>query len=117
MSENKRREERKNLVFFLRIYLQGSDDLIGFLIDLTTNGFHMLSEHPLEKDKEYHLVVSSPEAMNETWTLKFSARMMWVKDDNQPGYFRYGFKMEKIDPVSHSIIQHLIEHYGFTRNQ
>ena len=113
----KRQLERKHLLFFLRVFDTAKNELAGYLTDLNTGGFLLICEKHLEIGSVYSMKMTSPEAMEEKWQMNFSAECLWYKPDVNPDYHRYGFRFASIDPVSLEIINYLIKHFGFSRQE
>jgi hypothetical protein len=62
MKHAPREHQRVYLTFYLRIF--EGDKFIGFLIDISKDGLMVMSETPLEENREYNLRMKLPRHLN-----------------------------------------------------
>ena len=62
MKHAPREHQRVYLTFYLRIFEE--DKFIGFLIDISKDGLMVMSERPLEENREYNLRMKLPPHLN-----------------------------------------------------
>ena len=49
--------KRRHLIYYLKVLDRDTEELLGFLVDITTKGFMVMSEKPIERDKVFHLKI------------------------------------------------------------
>lgn len=111
--EEKRRIKRRHLVFYLRVFDNISNELLGYLVDITPEGAMLISEQPLETDKEYELRMDLPTEIGRKSHLVFKARSLWNKPDINPSFYDTGFQIIDLADEDVGLINSLISFFGF----
>ena len=91
MSE-RRDDKRHNLIYYLRVWDVEEGELLGHLADLTTGGFMLVSEQPVEVGKEYALEVQW-EDEGEPREIRLRAQSRWSNNDANPAFYDTGFRL------------------------
>ena len=112
MNEN-RKFERRHLIFYLRVFNNDTNELIGYLVDITSEGVMFMSEKPIEIKPDYSLKMILPENQTGKSFIKFRASCKWCKKDINPDFYVAGFQFEQIDRPDKDIIFELIDDFGF----
>ena len=110
----KRKRRRWELVFYLRIFDQSNGTLLGHVIDISEDGLMLLSEVPIQLDKDYDLSLEMPvsdDGGNEK--ISFKARSIWQSKDTNPDLVDTGFQLIDPDIESVEAIQDLIDELQF----
>jgi hypothetical protein len=110
----KRQRRRWELVFYLRTFDQSNDNLLGHIVDIHEEGLMLLSETPIELNKDYNLTLEMPISEDgERKKISLRARSVWQSSDANPDLVDTGFQL--IDPDRDSIeaINELIEELQF----
>lgn len=108
-----RHEKRRHLLFYLRVYEVGSQDVLGYLVDVSDDGLMLMSDREIETDCEYSLRVHLLDPVDGQQDLHLDARCLWCKRSVNRDIYDAGFHIEKIDPKVLSTIQEVIERLGF----
>jgi len=111
--KDKRRLKRRHLIYYLRVFNNQNRDLIGHLVDITGEGIMLISEKPIAKDTEYEMSMVLPFEILSIEAITFKSICIWCKKDVNPDFYASGFKIEGLAASSISIIEKLIEQYGF----
>ena len=109
----KRGLERRHLIFYLRVMEQDDQSVLGFLVDLTTDGFMLMSERPLEAGKRFKLKMRVHTDAPPEKFIEFSAVSKWCHASVNPDLFDTGFEMLEITPAAYKQIRALIKETGF----
>jgi c-di-GMP-binding flagellar brake protein YcgR len=109
----KRRNKRRHIIYYLRVFERDTGQLIGQLVDITTSGMKLISEQPIEIGKEFKLRMVLPEKIDRKEEIHFDVKGMWVKRDINPNFFSIGFEFLRIAEEDVGIIQNLIYDYSF----
>ncbi|MBN1256809.1 MAG: PilZ domain-containing protein [Planctomycetes bacterium] len=96
--EKKRSQKRWHLIYYLRVFDRDTNEMIGHLVNITTEGIMLISDQQIALDKIFHLRMLWPTEGGETEELTFDAKSVWCGNDANPDYFDTGFKL--IDPSS-----------------
>ena len=110
----KRDRRRWELIFYLRVYDEQNGKLLGHVVDIHEEGIMILSEAPLELNRDYALALemqNSDRSGRKKVSLK--AHAIWESSDANPELFDTGFRL--IDPKKDTIraIKKLIEELQF----
>lgn len=105
--------KRRHLVFYLQVFDEDSDRLLGKLVDITTRGMMLLGGEPTEEGRAFRLRMALPSRIAGRETLTFSARSVWCRPDVNPEYHLAGFEFQDLGALEEDIINHLIQRVGF----
>lgn len=109
----KRKDKRRNIIYYLRVFDRNTDQLVGQLVDITTSGMKLVSETPIESDAVFQLRMVLPEEIGQKKEIGFDVKSMWCKRDVNPNFFSIGFEFEDISTEDIKIIQNLIYEFSF----
>jgi len=109
----KRKLRRRHLVYYLRVVDRSTDQLIGHLVDVTTEGVMIMSDHTFEKGSVYQLRMALPEAVEGSTQVSFEAKCIWSRDGIAPDQYDNGFELLSILPEHKREIERLIVEFGF----
>lgn len=116
MKENpseKRKLKRRHLIYYLKVHEQGTDQFIGHLVDITTEGMMLISKDPIEAGVSYRLYMELPEAIGESGRIRFDATCLWKGKSVNPDFFEMGFRLTGINSLEVQRIRDLIKKYSF----
>lgn len=108
----KRELERKALVYYLKIFEQDSDELLGRLGDITEKGFLLISDKGLPVEKEFDLRMKLPDTFPDEDEIEFTAESVWSQKDVNPDFYATGFKITGISAEAKQTISELIDLIG-----
>jgi hypothetical protein len=106
---DERNQERWLLIHALRVFNAETNDILGHLVNVTTEGIQLISESPLEIDKEYQLKMAVPVDQEKTTHIELDARSVWTKTDEDPHFHKTGFQFTYCSEESMKAISVLIE--------
>ncbi len=109
----KRKIKRKHLIYYLRVFDANTDQVIGHLVDITTGGFMLMSEKPIEKDTVYKLKIDLPEEIFGNKQITFEAKSARCEKDINPDFYNIGFLFININPNYFLTISQLVDQFGF----
>ena len=95
MKEN-RKQLRIPLIYYLAVFEKKSDQLIGYLADISSGGAMVLAEMPLVIGDEYSFLIESFSMQSETRRICFDAECVWSGSDKFVDYYRCGLRMTNI---------------------
>ncbi len=112
MSE-KRKLKRRHLIYYLSVYDRNTEELVGQLVDITTEGIMLTSEKPMEPGVDLALKMNLPEEINGNNHITFDAKSLWCKKDVNPNFFAIGLEFIDISRREIRIIENLIYEFSF----
>lgn len=110
---DKRILRRKESLFYLKIVDLSSGELIGRLVDITVNGFKLISRNSVELNKEFDLVLELPESLDGDDKMVFRATSLHTKKDINPDYKDTGFKFVDLSRENLKKISLILKKYIF----
>lgn len=110
--KEKRKLKRRHLIFYLRVYDKNTGQLVGRLVDITSEGIMLNSENPIPTDTVFQLQMFLPEEFDKE-RLDFDAKSIWCKPDVNRDLFVTGLKLLNVANRDTEIIENLIDEYGF----
>ena len=110
----KRRIERRHLIYYLRVWDTAEDKLLGHLADVSTEGFMIVGETSVEVENEYALKMLLPSVSGDSEPLKFKARSCWSSNDVNRQFYDTGFQFTEISEQTVERIIDLIKEYGMS---
>jgi len=114
MFEKRRSEKRRNLIYYLEVYDNESSELIGHVVDITNGGILIISESMLELKKIFSLKIILPFTITEIDSIIFNAECVHCAVSQNKSHFDIGFKYTSLDEPFLTIINKLIQEYGFS---
>jgi hypothetical protein len=110
MSE-KRKFDRIHLIHYLRLFDRKSGDLIGNLVDLTSEGLQLISEKEIAPGKLLEIRMEFPEDVDGEHEIQLNAQAVWCDHQLDPDLFSVGCKLIPVTPSNVTIIRDLINNY------
>jgi len=104
----RRKLQRRQLIYYLRVFDQDTGELLGHLVDITTEGVMLISEAPLRTNQVFHLKMRLPEQMSGSKEIAFDAVSKWSKKDINPDFYDTGFQFVDIRAEDKEFIEDLI---------
>ena len=95
---NKRKSARVKLLNRVEIHDAQSDELLGIMVDISSEGFKMLANSQMDQGKEYLLSIVLPLGKRKQ-TIVFKADVRWSSKDNNQNLFAAGCYMVQIEPT------------------
>lgn len=83
------------------------------MIDVSKEGFKLLSEQEIPVGSELLCVLHLPEVLNDRNKISFLARACWCAKDVNPEYYASGYHIEDIDPDGNVVLSTIIHYYGY----
>jgi hypothetical protein len=112
--DERRRQDRRLLTFFSRVIDHTNERLLGYLVDMTTEGALIVGNLPLKVNKTFLLRIDLPENYPQK-QLDIEAQAIWCSPDEDPELFRTGMKLIRVDDGDQTVLERLIKDYGLIR--
>lgn len=111
---DRRRLDRKYLTYFSRVVDRKNGRLVGYMADLTTGGALLIADRTIPVGTLLHLRMDLPNGFANKESLEFNAKVMWVRPDDDPDFFKTGLKLLEIEWEDLAIIEKVLSEYGFS---
>lgn len=109
---NKRKYERFQISFFLRILDKDTDEAMGHVVDISVSGMRVLTDRPVSQDRDYTLAIDLTKDINFEQEVIFTAKCVWIEQDLSSGAYNCGFQLQNVTEKDQTIILKLIELFG-----
>jgi len=109
----KRKFQRRHLIYYLRVFDRDTVNLLGHLVDITSEGVMVISENPIEVGKIFHMRMILPKEIIGKEQISFDAVSKWSAKDVNPSFYDTGFEFQDVSRENIKIISQLIEDFGF----
>lgn len=113
MPVDKRKQPRRHLIYYLKVVQPGSGELVGHLIDISSIGMMMIGKQALEPGQILALQILTPTVFEEASHLDVVCETIWCHKDVNPEYFASGLRFVVPLPETETVIQDLVEAFGF----
>ena len=110
-----RREDRRHLIYYLKVENRYTNELIGRVVDITGKGLLLISREKITNQLEIPVRIELGDELFQEINghLELNIRCRWSKEDINPDYFVNGFEFINQTPEQENIINNLIEAIGF----
>lgn len=109
----RRKLERKDFSYYMRLIDNDSEEIVGHLVDISTGGFKLDSQSPIPLNKDFRLRMDLTSEVATKPTMVFLARSRWCQvDPLDPFIYNVGFQLVNISPGDNEIFNRMVEKYG-----
>lgn len=109
--DERRKIQRKYLVFFGRVFDRQTAEVLGNIADITADGAMVISDHPIETDQIFHLRLDIPDYEFGTDHLDLDARSVWCQPDIDPMHYNTGFQWIGVSDTAKKLIEQIVSQY------
>lgn len=97
---NRRKLERKYLLFYLRVLEGSENEVLGHLVNFSSGGLMLLSDTAVAVHKKYQLRLRLPAFTCERSELVFDAFSRWCRKDVNPEFYLTGYQVDELETSS-----------------
>jgi hypothetical protein len=106
---------RRHIMCYSRVFDRRSGELLGFLNDIHRAGMNILSDLPMQVDKEYRFRLDLPEYIFGKNHLELNGICRWCRPDVDPHFYIAGFNLEGVSDEDAEIIERLNQEFELER--
>ena len=115
LTDNRRRINRKYLTFFARITDRHNGRVLGYLVDLTSQGALLVGDLPLVKGEVFSLRMDMPEGFVPGDRMDLDAKAVWSGPDIEPNFYRTGLQLVNLSTQDAGILERFLAEYGLAQ--
>ncbi len=110
-----RREDRRHLIYYLKVENRVTGELIGRVVDITRKGVLLISRDSFESRSEIPVKIELGDELFAKMHghLELNIQCRWSKKDINPEYFVNGFEFTNQSEEQERVISKLIDLIGF----
>jgi hypothetical protein len=113
MPKERRYVKRRKFTYYMRVLDSNTQQLIGYLADISPKGFQLDSPQQMLVNKDYNIRLDLTPDISDKNFISFIARCRWNKpDETDPFAFDAGFQVVSISPHDDEIFQRMVTKYG-----
>lgn len=113
MDNDKRNLKRRHLIYYLSVYDRMNNRLLGYIVDLSSEGFKLMSDAAIETNTVFKLKMMLAEKVKGFDHINFKAKSIWSRKDAHSEFYDTGFKLLDTSKNELESIQNLIQELGF----
>jgi len=118
MLTERRKYERHINGDYMRVKDNDTEEIIGYLTEISLGGFKLESPKNLTVDKNYNLRLEYAIEEQDKWFVVFVAQAKWSRPDPITPYeYILGFEIVNIAPSEKEIYKSIVENYGRSKPQ
>ncbi|HYW82876.1 MAG TPA: PilZ domain-containing protein [Spirochaetia bacterium] len=106
-----RHEERKQIIYYLRVFDADSGSPLGHVANLSAHGFMVRSELQLKKGKTMLVRLDLPKSMNGPLQLELKTRVKWSRPDPDSSFFKTGLGLMHVSKNDEKTLADLIQNF------
>jgi len=111
--KERRAQKRKNFSYYMRLMDVDTQGPLGYLADISSEGFKLDSEDPIPIDKDYHVQMDLTTQIADKPSMTIVVRCKWCQVDRfDPFNYNVGFQLINISSDNKNIINRMIVEYG-----
>jgi hypothetical protein len=115
MANERRINSRRKFGYYMRVMDNGTNELVGYLSDISPRGFKLDCLKLLTVGKDYTLRLDLTSEVSDRLFIVFVANVKWSRQDPfDPNSFIVGFQITNIAPRDEEIFNRILEKYGKT---
>ena len=110
---DKRKDKRIPLIYYLAVFDRTTDELVGYLADVSVEGIKVMCDCPVTPGSKHLLRVESFLFDDPDHTIEFDAECRWNSPDKFIDYHDCGFRITRIEDSHLQEIRNIIDRFGF----
>lgn len=109
--EEQRRLSRIKIAYYLRVFDDATDAMLGHIADITTEGMMVISERPIPSDCTFKLWMEFPSESDQRERVYIEAETVWTRQDANPDFYDAGLRL--VNPTREAVrkISELIDQF------
>ena len=113
--QERRKQDRKNLIAYSQVFDLYGGVMLGYLGDLTTSGAMVIGEKSVSVGTELTLQLVVPALEQETVRrISIPARVAWCEADVSPNFHDIGFEFKEVTEEQKKVIEAIMAAYEFS---
>ena len=110
---NLRQADRRHLVFYLRVFDGLSNTILGHLVDMSEKGVLLMTDAPLELNKDHHLRIRLPAFVRDRHEVVLQGTSRWCRKESDPDLYLTGFQIYDFDISTKKVVSDLMKDFGY----
>ncbi|MCP4633683.1 MAG: PilZ domain-containing protein [candidate division Zixibacteria bacterium] len=103
-----RKNKRIHVVSYLKVTESATDETVGRVVDITTEGMRLRSEEPLKEDSALQFRLNMPQSTLGRKAVYFDASVIWCSKPPDSKYFDTGIQLLNVPRRDQLLIEELM---------
>lgn len=113
---NKRQSERIHLIYYLLVFNRDTDQLVGHVVDIASNGLKLMTKEPLKEGIIFRFRMLLPSQMDgKSKEINFDAKCVWTQEKLYSDFYGSGFQFQDLSDDDVEVIRSLIDQFGYQK--
>jgi hypothetical protein len=113
MVGDSRNFKRRQFGYYMQVFDEKTQKLIGHMADISEKGFRVDSPSALPVGTDFRVRLDLNGEVADKSFMVFVARAKWCKPDTyEPNSYNVGFEVINISPTDNAIFQRIVAKYG-----
>lgn len=113
MGSERRISNRRKFGYFMPVKDNNSNEIVGYLTDVSAQGFKLESQKSLLVNTVYHLRLDLTREVSNKSCISFYAKVIWSQPDpGTPLEYMHGFQIVSISLDDQVIFERIVAKYG-----
>ena len=109
----RRTTPRKKFVFYMRVLNDDTQEILGHMVEVGSDGLQLETTMPLPINRDYYLRLEITPDLGDRPYIVFIARTKWCKmDEIELNLYHIGFGIAEIMPDDKQIFLNVLKKYG-----
>jgi hypothetical protein len=109
---DRRRMKRRHLFYYLQVFERASELMLGYMMNVTPDGFMLLSDKPLEVGRTWALRLNLPVEIMGKRQMEVEGKSAWCRPDANPDFYNIGFQILHPSWDEMMVIEQLVDDFG-----
>ena len=111
--EDERKLRRMHVVSYLKVHERNTDQSVGRVTDITTEGIRLCSKEPIKENSTIQFKMKIPRVTAGSDEITFDALVIWCHKSTNPELYDSGVQLLDVPPKDIDIIEQFIEDSSF----
>ena len=118
MMPEKRKLERRNVTYYIKVNEAGTARILGVIMDISPGGFRLDSREQIPEGIVKNFSIDLPNDVAPQSARMFSGRSKWCRPDYiDPTTYNVGYEFINISKSNAVLLQRIYENYGSKSGQ
>lgn len=108
-----RQADRMFLVFYLRVFDDLSNNILGHLIDVSERGVLLMTEDPMDLNEDHRLRIRLPALVRDRHDVVLRVTSRWCRKESAPDHYLTGFQIYDVDISTKKVVSNIIKDLGY----
>jgi PilZ domain len=106
-----RRQERIELIYYLRLFDAGTNESYGHLVNVNPDGIMVIGERPLPTGETHTFTMDLPRHFGPQRQISFAAEIVWSRLPPDSQFYSSGLKLLSVSQQDRAVLARLMQDF------